>query len=296
MNGPYGIFLTYLYLFIIGSFLGWILEVFYRRFFSMKRWINPGFLKGPCIPLYGFGLMALHFISYSCFKYLTLEGSYPIIYGLSYHGKIDTVGNLDFYWVSLIAILLIGVAMTLIELIGGLIFVKGLNIRLWDYSRLKGNFMGLICPQFSVIWLICGAIYWFGLRPFVIYSIDFLNIHARGLTFFIGAFVGIFVIDFINSMILSLKLSKTAKLNKLIINYEKFKLQVKDKPYKEKKESAIKVALDDSLEPLKNKIDEIKDKVVKSMYIDGVVPEKNMSETPRMKEERLNEESNKEEK
>ena len=44
-------------LFIIGAILGWILELFYRRFITMKKWINPGFLKGPYLPIYGIGVL-----------------------------------------------------------------------------------------------------------------------------------------------------------------------------------------------------------------------------------------------
>lgn len=55
------LFLTLAYLFFIGSVLGWVLELFYRRFISganpERKWINPGFCVGPYVPLYGFGLL-----------------------------------------------------------------------------------------------------------------------------------------------------------------------------------------------------------------------------------------------
>ena len=47
------IFLNLAFLFFIGSILGWILELFFRKFISTKRWINPGFLTGPYLPIYG---------------------------------------------------------------------------------------------------------------------------------------------------------------------------------------------------------------------------------------------------
>lgn len=34
-------------LFVIGSLIGWIIELFLRRFVSQKKWMNPGFLTGP---------------------------------------------------------------------------------------------------------------------------------------------------------------------------------------------------------------------------------------------------------
>ena len=54
-------FLQYCFLFFIGSILGWILEIFFRKTFY-NEWINPGFLKGPYVPIYGFGLCGLTLI------------------------------------------------------------------------------------------------------------------------------------------------------------------------------------------------------------------------------------------
>ncbi|MFR2966298.1 MAG: putative ABC transporter permease [Anaerovoracaceae bacterium] len=53
------------FLFAMGSLLGWCLEVVYRRFSpanKSRRWINPGFMTGPYLPIYGFGLIALYLI------------------------------------------------------------------------------------------------------------------------------------------------------------------------------------------------------------------------------------------
>ena len=53
------LFLTLAFLFLIGSVLGWGLEVIFRRFFSAHHWVNPGFLVGPYLPLYGSSLCVL---------------------------------------------------------------------------------------------------------------------------------------------------------------------------------------------------------------------------------------------
>lgn len=52
----------HLFLFFLGGIGGWIIELFFRRIVH-KRWINPGFLTGPCLPLYGSGLCLLYFFS-----------------------------------------------------------------------------------------------------------------------------------------------------------------------------------------------------------------------------------------
>ena len=51
-------FLTFIFIFFIGSTAGWVLELFYRRI-DHGKWVNPGFLVGPYLPIYGFGLCIL---------------------------------------------------------------------------------------------------------------------------------------------------------------------------------------------------------------------------------------------
>ena len=66
MSG-YQIFLIVVFLFFFGSFMGWVLELLYRRFVSRanpdRAWLNPGFLYGPCVPLYGLGTVILFILS-----------------------------------------------------------------------------------------------------------------------------------------------------------------------------------------------------------------------------------------
>ena len=61
------ILLILAFLFFLGSLVGWCLEVIFRRFFSAanpeRKWINPGFLTGPYLPLYGFSLCALFLLA-----------------------------------------------------------------------------------------------------------------------------------------------------------------------------------------------------------------------------------------
>lgn len=73
------LFLTIAFLFFIGSMAGWVIEVVFRRFFSSanpeRKWINPGFLSGPYLPLYGFSLCVLFLLSiYTNREYGAQEG------------------------------------------------------------------------------------------------------------------------------------------------------------------------------------------------------------------------------
>ncbi|MDD3121940.1 MAG: hypothetical protein PHC62_00325 [Candidatus Izemoplasmatales bacterium] len=43
---------------------------------------------------------------------------------------------------------------TLLELIVGIFLLKVFNVRMWDYSNLWGNYLGLISPLFTFLWFL----------------------------------------------------------------------------------------------------------------------------------------------
>lgn len=189
-------------LFVIGSLGGWVIELLFRRFVSQKKWMNPGFLTGPYLPIYGFGVLVLYAVS-----------NIPL--GIDGH-----------IWDVIIRIIIIGVGMSLIEFIAGLIFIKGLGIKLWDYSNRKGNIMGIICPSFSIIWLIVGSLYYFFLNPVLVQGITWI---AENLiyTYFIGAVIGAMIVDFAYSIHLATKLKVFNEYRAL--RFEEFKKEFKNK-------------------------------------------------------------------
>lgn len=278
-QGPFGVFLSYLYLFIIGSFLGWIGEVLFRRFFSMKRWINPGFLKGPCLPLYGFGVCVLHFFTSLFLTNVNNSVSLPSYYS----GYITPIGSLPFWATSLIFVIVVGIALTLLEYVAGLIFVKGFHIKLWDYSKLKGNIQGLICPLFSFLWVCVGLIYWFLVGPFIFDFLVFLNNHLWGMTFLIGAYYSLLIYDFIQSVILSIKLRGKAIELKVVVDFEKFKMAI-PKGEKSGRAKDIVDSIKASAKPIQEKITNLATNVKRHMYINNEIPTetaKDVDETPR---------------
>ena len=76
MKGNYymNLWLVLAFLFFIGSLSGWCLELLYRKFFSDanpdRKWINPGFLSGPYLPLYGFSLCVLFLLAHIKIVYI----------------------------------------------------------------------------------------------------------------------------------------------------------------------------------------------------------------------------------
>ena len=292
---PFGVFISYLLLFLIGSFIGYVGEVLFRRIFSMHKWINPGFLKGPCIPLYGFGLVALHFICDISYKYLLSPTDWAATN--PFYGFYDAsgsfvlpTGTLPFWAVSLLVFVFVGVTMTLIEFLAGLLFVKGLRIQLWDYSHLKGNIMGIICPLFSFCWLLIGVIYWFAIRPGITLFLFEAIPHIWGITFVIGFLYAILLVDFISSVKLSFEVRGEAKKLNRVVDFEKLKLNLKKKDYRFEKFENFKKQLSESLAPAKEKIGKLAKKVKSKMYINDTIPTKGSAlsdETPRMKSERI---------
>ncbi len=58
-------------------------------------------------------------------------------------------------------LILIFIIPTLIEFLTGYLYLKTKGIRLWDYSKEKFNFMGIICLRFSLVWFIISVIYYY---------------------------------------------------------------------------------------------------------------------------------------
>lgn len=206
-------FVMVLYLFMIGSIGGWILEVFFRRFVSAKKWINPGFLVGPILPLYGFGLSGMFVSTY----------------------YLDKINISSFPLKCAIIVIILGFLMTLIEYITGLIFIKKMNIKLWDYSNRKGNIQGIICPLFSFFWLVICLIYYLFIHKYIQVIIDDLNSSNYSM-FIFGFFYGILFVDLIYSFNVSSKISKVAKDLNIVVRYEHLKVSISEqmKSIKEK--------------------------------------------------------------
>ena len=237
-------FLTVTFLFMVGSMFGWVLELFFRRFISTKnpqrKWINPGFLMGPCLPLYGFGLLGLYIMS--LFPYI---------------GE-DVIRKLNPMQV-VIQILAMGAMMTIIEYISGLIFIKGMKIKLWDYSDERFNIGGIICLKFSVIWTLLAAVYYFFVQKYVIRLVVWFDDNIA-FTFVVGMFYGILIIDLNYSLNVVGKIRRFAKENDIIVRYEALKQEIRDETDVLKKRGRFLLAFN-SEQSLTEKMEESLDRI-----------------------------------
>ena len=190
----YKIFVIAAFLFFTGSVLGWFIELFYRKFFErvqnpQRRWVNPGFLTGPWLPVYGFGALSLFAMSF-------VE---TFISGLDKGGAAHYV----------LMIVFMALIMTGIEFAAGIIFIKGMKIRLWDYSDEWGNLWGIICPKYALFWAALSAAYYFLLFPPFLDLVMWFIEHPW-FSFVVGTLFGIFVVDCAFSLKLGTALRKKA--------------------------------------------------------------------------------------
>ena len=111
----------WLLFFFIYCFIGWCWESAYVSA-KKREWVNRGFLKGPFLPIYGFGALAV------LVSTLPVR-PYPVLV----------------YFFGLLGA-------TLLELVTGICMEKLFHVRYWDYSNQKFNFKGHICLSSSVAW------------------------------------------------------------------------------------------------------------------------------------------------
>ena len=126
----------------------------------------------------------------------------------------------------LVLFVLMGLAMTLIELIAGEIFILGMHVQLWDYSPLWGNYKGIICPLFSLIWTVLAIAFFYLVYPIADNAVAWLGRHITFL-FVVGMFYGVFLVDFCHSVRLGARIRRFAAENNLVVKYETFKLEVR---------------------------------------------------------------------
>ena len=193
-------FLILTFLFAIGSMIGWGIEVIYRRFVSQKHWVNPGFLTGPCLPLYGMSLCILYLLA-------QIEDAMPSeLLGIR----------------KLLLFIIMAIAITCLEYFVGVISLKVTKVRLWDYTDRWGNIHGMICPLYSFFWMLLSAIYYFFVHPHILLALAWLA-QNLAFSFGIGFFYGIFVIDLAYSIQLMRKLRLFAEEHEIIIRLEELR-------------------------------------------------------------------------
>lgn len=136
---------TYFLLYIIYSFIGWMIEVV-CKFIQKHRFINRGFLIGPICPIYGKGSLLIIFL-------LSPYKSRPIL-------------------LFVMAILICSILEYFTSYLMEVVF----KTRWWDYSTKKFNINGRICLGTMIPFGILGCLLVYLINPFLINIISFWDI------------------------------------------------------------------------------------------------------------------------
>lgn len=181
-------------LFMIYSFLGWVMEVV-LKLITERKFINRGFFIGPYCPIYGTGVLL-------AIKLLTKFLDEPIV-----------------------VFILAMVICSLVEYYTSFILEKLFHTSWWDYSDKKYNINGRICLEFMIPFGLGCLLVLYVVNPFITNLLNqipenILNIIA--IVLFI-----IFLIDVIVSLILIIRFSKIS-VNAKEDNTEKVTAYVKN--------------------------------------------------------------------
>ena len=117
----------WLLVFYLYCMLGWCFESTVVSV-GQRRLVNRGFLRGPMLPIYGFGAVILLHVS------LPLK-QHPV-------------------WLYLASM----IAATVFEYIVGVVMEKIFKVKYWDYSKQRFQFQGYVCLRSSLCWGFLGLI------------------------------------------------------------------------------------------------------------------------------------------
>lgn len=171
-------FYSYCILFFIYSLIGWLMEVL-LTLYNEHKFVNRGFLLGPCCPIYGFGCIIL---------YLLLK---------PYTNNVIVLFILTLFTCSVI------------EYITSYFMEKIFRLRWWDYSNLKYNLNGRICLETMLPFSVLGVLSIKYITPFLLNIITISK-----LTIIITIILlTIFIIDITISLTIVFKLKFVSKKN-----------------------------------------------------------------------------------
>lgn len=131
-----------LLLFAAFSFMGWLLETAYRSI-TNRRLINPGYLYGPFVPIYGVG------------------GIIVMLAGIFLHEQSLPVQMAAFALLT-----------TVLEFAVGVVLEKIFGHRLWSYEGYRFNIMGIVCLRYAFIWAALAWIFFYFIYPVTFFALE----------------------------------------------------------------------------------------------------------------------------
>ncbi len=168
----------YFTLFIIYSFLGWLMETIYC-YFCTKKLVDRGFLIGPVCPIYGLGCLGI------------------IVLLRKYHSD------------PLVLFVLAMIICSFLEYFTSYLMEKLFKARWWDYSDKKFNINGRICLENIVAFGILGLLLINFINPFFLSILNKINVNVLNIIAIV-IFI-IFLVDNIISFKIISGFKKVAK-------------------------------------------------------------------------------------
>jgi uncharacterized membrane protein len=165
-----------LIIFMAISFCAWIVEFLKNNVFPKdkklinynlfkifkKKLVNPGFLRGPYLPIYGFGALLIILISFL---------------------EINLFVKLILFFFSNV----------LVELSSGIILLNYFGIKLWEYD--KSSYKGIISIPYSIYFFVASVLFYFYIFPHYYAILYFIK--SNFLLYVIIGFYLFFFVDLI---------------------------------------------------------------------------------------------------
>ena len=180
-------FVQWLLFFYVYCFLGWIIESTIVSF-SEKKIVNRGYNKGPILPIYGFGAIAVLLVT------LPIKSNVFLIYLLGM------------------------VSATILEYFTGWLMETTLKMKYWDYTKDKFNLNGRICLRSSLFWGVLSLV----LTLLIHSPIEELILKINNIYPLTISITVLFIIDFTYSTY------KIFSLNRLLTFINKVKTEIED--------------------------------------------------------------------
>ena len=131
----------YLNIFFMCSFLGFLMEGFFKLF---NKNMNSGILYGPWVPIYGLGAVLVIIIFRTIFN----------------RTKFKKVNKLALTFLILVII------MSVLEYLGGNLIEIIFHKTFWNYSNMKFNIGKYICLEMSLLWGVLSFVFLYLIKPF----------------------------------------------------------------------------------------------------------------------------------
>ena len=168
----------YFLLFLIYSFIGWLIEVI-GKLIEKHKFVNRGFLIGPICPIYG-------------------------------HGCILMILTLNRYKDNPLTLFIYAIFIcSLLEYFTSYFMEKIFKARWWDYSTKRFNLNGRICAETMIQFGILGTLVICVINPIFEYLLNLFNFETIKITAIV-LFI-IYIIDYTISLIIMFGFKGTLK-------------------------------------------------------------------------------------